>query len=224
MRIIAVSLMIFSMLKTIARVSVLLALIVSVELFYGWAELFALIENLARENENSLFIFFLLMSIGCACAFPLSFCYLFAGVAFGFCKGWSVCVAILAVSSSIGYFIGRFAIPEKTALLIRKKFGVGDLLNGRSIFNANFFVRVVPGIPYVVQNILLGGIRSYFPLYIAVNLVAQGAIAGAMNYMASSVNEDGYGKYVAFALLFVVLAIFHILTNIAYKKMSRKVS
>ncbi len=209
------------MFKTIARVVALLALIFSVEIFYGWSELFALIETVAQQNENSLLIFFLLMSIACACAFPLSFCYLFAGAAFGFWKGWGVCVSILAVSSSIGYLLGRFAISENTACWIREKFGVGDLIGGRSIFNANFFVRVVPGIPYVVQNILLGGIRSYFPLYIAVNVVAQGAIAGAMNYVSSTLGEDGYGKYIAFIILFAVLTTFHILTNIAYKK-SRK--
>ena len=89
------------MLKTIFRISLLVALIVSVEVFFGWSDLFVLVEQTAKNNENSLAIFFLLMSVACAFAFPLSFCYLFAGVAFGFLKGWGIPVLYLKIRNSI---------------------------------------------------------------------------------------------------------------------------
>lgn len=210
------------MLKTIFRISLLVALIVSVEVFFGWSELFVLVEQTAKNNENSLAIFFLLMSVGCAFAFPLSFCYLFAGVAFGFLKGWGICFAVLAVSSTIGYFLGRFFVPKNVVEKLCLRFGIDSNPRGRAMFNANFLVRVIPGIPYWIQNVILGGLRSDFLLYIVVNLFAQGAIAGAMNYFASSLAEEGLAKYLAFAILVLVLSIFHIAVNIVYKKSTKQ--
>lgn len=206
------------MLKTIFRISLLVLMIALVEIFFGWSELFAFVEHTAKNNENSIEIFFLLMSIGCAFAFPLSFCYLFAGVAFGFLQGWGICLAILLLSSIIGYFLGRFFVPQNWVEKLCLRFGIDSNPRGRAMFNANFLVRVIPGIPYWIQNVILGGLRSDLILYIAVNLFAQGAIAGTMNYFASSLSEGGYAKYVAFAVLVVVLAIFHISVNIFYKK------
>jgi hypothetical protein len=55
-----------------------------------------------------------------------------------------------------------------------------------------------------------------------VNLFAQGAIAGAMNYFASALADDGFAKYFAFAILVLVLAVFHIAINIFYKKSSKQ--
>ncbi len=210
------------MLKNSFKVFVLLAFIFAVEYFFGWSELFELVKQIANANENSLPIFLILMSIGCAFAFPLSFCYLFAGTAFGFWVGWGVCVAILAISSAVGYCLGRFFLPESLMSFLSKKFGVDSYAYGRSMFNANFFVRVFPGIPYVVQNIILGGMRSGFGLYIFVNLVAQGAIAGAMNFFASSLNNEGYLKYIAFGILVLALSLFHISANIVYKKRAKR--
>ena len=209
------------MLKTLLRIFALVALIVSVELFFGWNELFALVEQTAKSNENSIVIFFLLMSIGCAFAFPLSFCYLFAGTAFGFLYGWGICIAVLVFSSIIGYFLGRFFVPQGWVEKLCVYFNIDANPRGRSMFNANFLVRVIPGIPYWIQNVILGGLRSDFLLYVFVNLVAQGAIACAMNYFASSLSDDGIGKYVAFAILVMVLAIFHLVGNIIYKKFGK---
>ena len=206
------------MLKIGLRISALIALVVLVEVFFGWSELFAFVEQTAKSNENSLLIFFALMSVGCAFAFPLSFCYLFAGTAFGFLTGWGICFAVLGVSSVIGYFLGRFFVPQAWVEKLCGHFNIDANPRGRSMFNANFLVRVIPGIPYWIQNVILGGLRSDFLLYIGVNLIAQGAIAGAMNYFASSLSEGGVSKYIAFVVLVIVLTIFHIGGNFAYKK------
>lgn len=194
----------------------------AVEFFYGWGELFGLVEKIAQSNNDSLAIFFFLMSVGCALAFPLSFCYLFAGAAFGFGRGWAVCVAVLAVSSAIGYLLGRFLFPSAFIEKICRRIGIKEDSGTLFMFNANFLVRVVPGIPYWVQNVVLGGIRSNFVLYMLVNLAAQGAIAGAMTFLGSSVSGKGNEKYYAFAILVAVLAVFHIGVNFAYRRFSRK--
>ncbi len=201
----------------LAKAAAAVAVIASVEWLCGWGRLFAWIEGVAKANDDSLAVFFVLMSVGCAFAFPLSLCYLFAGAAFGFWAGWGVCVAVLLVSSAIGYALGRFFMPEGVLRRMALRVGVSPDPSGSGMFNINFFVRVVPGIPYWIQNVVLGGMRPNFALYMGVNVAAQGAIAGAMNFLGASVSGGGPAKYAAFAVLIAVLAAFHACVNAFYK-------
>lgn len=198
------------------------ALVAAVEIFIGWGELFSLVGDVARAHSDSAFLFFCLMSVGCAFGFPLSLCYLLAGAAFGFWFGWGVCAAVLAVSSAIGYALGRFFFPDSVLRGLLRKIPFASDPCGAGMFNVNFAVRVVPGIPYWVQNVVLGGMRTGFALYMSVNLIGQGAIAGAMNFFASSMSEEGAKKYAAFVALVAVLAVFHISANVYYKKIRRR--
>lgn len=202
----------------IARLALLAAAVAGVEIFYGWGELFSRFDSFAKGFSDSPVLFWLLMSIGCAFAFPLSICYLFAGAAFGFGAGWLLSLGVLAVSSALGYWLGVFFVPKSFPERVAAKFGISTDFSERAMFNVNFAVRVIPGIPYWVQNVFLGAIRSKFPLYMFVNIAAQGAIAGAMNFVGSSLSDGGYGKYAAFAVLVAVLAAFHICANLRYKK------
>ena len=183
------------------------AIVASVEIFIGWGELFSLVGDVARAHSDSTFLFFCLMSVGCA---------------FGFWFGWGVCAAVLAVSSAIGYALGRFFFPDSLLRGLLRKIPFASDSCGAGMFNVNFAVRVVPGIPYWVQNVVLGGMRTGFALYMSVNLIGQGAIAGAMNFFASSMSEEGAKKYAAFVALVAVLAVFHISANVYYKKIRRR--
>lgn len=212
----------FRMKTGILKICVAVAIVAGVEFFIGWGELFALVGDVARKYSDSAFLFFCLMSVGCAFGFPLSLCYLLSGAAFGFLRGWGVCVAVLAVSSAIGYALGRFFFPDSVVRGLLRKIPFAADPCGAGMFNVNFAVRVVPGIPYWAQNAVLGGIRTRFALYMAVNLIGQGAIAGAMNFFASTMAEEGERKYAAFAVLVAVLAVFHIAANVYYKKIRRR--
>lgn len=202
----------------IAKFALLVAAIAGAEILYGWGELFSRFDSFAKGFSDSPVLFWLLMSAGCALAFPLSVCYLFAGAAFGFGAGWLLSLGVLAVSSALGYWLGVFFVPKTFPRRVAAKFGISTDFSERTMFNVNFAVRVVPGIPYWVQNVFLGAIRSKFPLYMFVNIAAQGAIAGAMNFVGSSLSCGGYGKYAAFGVLAAVLAAFHICANLRYKK------
>ena len=204
--------------KYITVCAVALAAIAGAEILYGWGELFSRFDSFAKGFSDSPVLFWLLMSAGCALAFPLSVCYLFAGAAFGFGAGWLLSLGVLAVSSALGYGLGVFFVPKTFPRRVAAKFGISTDFSERTMFNVNFAVRVVPGIPYWVQNVFLGAIRSKFPLYMFVNIAAQGAIAGAMNFVGSSLSCGGYGKYAAFGVLAAVLAAFHICANLRYKK------
>ena len=208
--------------KAVFKILALAALVAAVEYFFGWSEIFSSIERAAKARENGEAEFLLAMSAGCAFGLPLSLCYLASGAAFGFAKGWALCAAGLATSGALGFCLGRVAVPKKFADSLREKFKIPRAPNGRAMFNINFFVRAVPGIPYWAQNVSLGAARTGFGLYMAVNIAVQGAIAGAMNFLGSSAAHGGAEKYAAFAVLAAVLAAFHISANIAYKKSAKK--
>lgn len=79
--------------------------------------------------------------------------------------------------------------------------------NPYNLANVNFFVRAVPGIPYFVQNLILGGLRSNFATYIVVNLAVQGAIGAVVIYIGSAAASDSlmWRNLWVFALLIGVL-------------------
>ena len=93
---------------------------------------------------------------------------------------------------------------------LRLKLRLGDP-DGSRMFQINFFVRVFPGIPYTMQNIVLGGMRSEFKMYMIVNMAAQGAIAffgNLMGYLVAAGTESEY-YFIALGILILVLVAAH---------------
>lgn len=175
------------------------------ELLFGWGELLRLCLDFARENGDP-FAFLIVMGVGCAFPLSLSLCYLFAGAAFPFFEAWALCILGLFISSSIGFFFGRFLVPENSLESLAGRFKIGRVKT-LGLANVNFFVRAVPGIPYFLQNIILGGMRTPFAMYAAVNLAVQGAIAAAMVYIGSAAASDSsaWRKLWVFGILVAVL-------------------
>lgn len=205
--------------KFFVKIAAVALVIAGVSWLYGWDNLFATLQSFANENKNP-FVFLSVMGITCAIGFPLSLCYLFAGAAFGTFQGWLLSVLGLLASGSLGWLIGKFVAPkekiEEWKMLFKIKKDV-------RMFNINFAVRAIPGIPYWTQNIFLGGINTDFKMYTITNICAQGAIALAMNYLGANITKDGWEKYAAFALLIAVMFCIHrILTKFYSKKISEK--
>jgi len=186
------------------KILVFLFLAVAFEYIFGWRKLLDLCLQFAESNNNP-FIFLAIMGIGCALPFSLSICYLFAGAAFPFLQAWIICLAGLFISSSIGYVFGRFIVPPNILESLLIKFKIKP--NPYNLANVNFFVRAVPGIPYFVQNLILGGLRSNFATYIVVNLAVQGAIGAVVIYIGSAAASDSlmWRNLWVFALLIGVL-------------------
>lgn len=97
-------------------------------------------------------------------------------------------------------------MPENSLELLAGRFKIGRVKT-LGLANVNFFVRAVPGIPYFLQNIILGGMRTPFAMYVAVNLAVQGAIAAAMVYIGSAAASDSsaWRKLWVFGILVAVL-------------------
>ena len=186
----------------LAKILPLVLLALFVHFAWGWGNSFEWLKEFIRMHENPG-IFFAVMGFGCALFFPLSWCYLYAGGAFGLFQAWALCMAGLFVSGSIGFLLGKFFTSKNLLLKLERRFKV-PVLCERKIYHINFFIRAVPGVPYGAQNIILGGIGTNFSTYTFVNMTVQGMMALAMNLLGSSLFRDGgpvkVGVFVCLAL------------------------
>ncbi len=199
--------------KNILKIALFIAAVVAVQLLYGWPELIADMKGFA-ETHNNPFAFFAIMSTGCAIGLPLSFCTLYAGAAFGAFWGSVLSVGGICISSAIGYAIGRFAFPGDIVENFKRRFNIS---NPRNMFDLNFFVRAVPGIPYCMQNFLLGGMNSDLKVYMVLGVAIQGLFAVAMNVLGSSFSQGGYLKYIAIAVIIMLVLLIRILFKRLFK-------
>ena len=159
--------------KNALKILLLIVVIVAVQFVYGWDNLFAFFKTFAEENANP-YAFLCVISLGCAIGFPVSFCTLFAGAAFGWLNGSILSIIGIAVSSLIGYFVGMFFAPENFVSQIKQRF---NLNKQQSMFDLNFYVRAVPGLPYSIQSLFLGAMKSELKMYMILSVSIQGAIA-----------------------------------------------
>ena len=199
--------------KNILKICVLLAILATVQFTYGFPQLIADLKTFAETHANP-FVFLAIMSIGCAVGFPMSFCTLFAGAAFGSTLGSTLSIIGIAISSSLGFLIGKFFCPETLVARIKTKFRITKRKN---MFDLNFYVRAVPGIPYSAQNVILGAMNSEFPMYMALGVSIQGTIAVAMCVFGANFSDDGIVKYAAIAALITIVICIRLIFKRVFK-------
>ena len=199
--------------KSLLKVCFLVLIVVLVQYFYGWTVLFDDLKCFAEEN-NSPVVFLVIMSFGCAIGFPISFCTLFAGAAFGAFFGSVLSVVGIIISSFLGYYIGRFFCPKELIEKVKRKFSISS---NRTMFDINFYVRAIPGLTYSMQNFVLGAMSSDIRMYMLLCVSIQGAIAVAMNVLGASFSDEGWAKYIAIAILVVVIIFIRVVFRRLYK-------
>ena len=107
--------------KRFASVLVLAAIaVVAFQYLFGWDEWISRLESWVRATGNP-WIFVFAMGVGCAFALPLSFTYLYAGMAFGTLAGWSLSLAGLFISGTVGFIMGRYVLDDVSAEKFRAK-------------------------------------------------------------------------------------------------------
>ena len=191
------------------------------EIFLGWRDVFAYLKNLT-ETTNSPLFFILLMGIGCAFGFPVSFCYIFAGIGFGIFFGWIYCLIGLFASGTLAYLVVRLFVSEEDFLKIMKRFKL-KMNVSKLKYHANFFLRAIPGTPYFLQNFFLAGIKTPYPMYIVMLLLVQGSVALAMNFMMGVLSGGSYRKIIATLLLVLFLTVVHrVMAKVYLKKQEIK--
>lgn len=190
-----------SIMKNALKIILFFSIIAIVQFTYGWGNLFALFEQFAKANANPI-VFLFVISFGCAIGFPVSFCTLFAGAAFGWMFGSGLSIVGIFASSLIGYFVGKFFAPDEFIEKIKRRL---NLKGQRSMFDLNFYVRAVPGLPYSMQNLLLGAMNSDLKMYLLLSVSIQGIIAVAMNALGAYCAESGTTKFWIFSVVVCII-------------------
>jgi len=108
--------------------------------------------------------------------FPISAFYIFAGAAFPVSLAVPVGLVSLAVNMSVSYGLARYVWREPLRRKFEPRWPKVFALDERSTTRITILVRAVPGVPYAIQNYLLGAIATPFPTYLGLSLGIQGCI------------------------------------------------
>ncbi len=145
-------------------------------------------------DRTSLGGFLIAMSTLPVFGFPISACYIYAGLAFPPLQASAVCVAALAINMSISYALTHTVLKAPLARFLRnRKWSIPEM-DDYNQFRFTFLVRTVPGPPFFVQNLALGLAGIPFWTYLWVSLLAQGGIGIGVILCSRYLSEDPWGK------------------------------
>lgn len=155
-------------------------------------------------------VFFSAMALLPAIGLPLSFCSLAAGPVFGqqMGMGWVVVCGITAVTINIllTYWLARYALrPHLDRLMKRWGSKLPKVEKGDST-DLIILIRVTPGIPFFVQNYVLGLADAPFGRYLLISCAAQWTYTYAMIVFGDAALH-GKGKMIMVAVGVLVVAV-----------------
>ncbi len=190
-------------------------------------QLHALAERfLALLTSCGPWAFFAAMALTPALGMPLMAFSLTAGPAFGPTMGigWVVVVGLAAITFNLvlTYWLARRALRPFLEKIIQRWGQRLPKLDGGDTTDLIVAVRVIPGIPFFVQNYLLGLANAPFGKYLLISCAAQWTYAAGFMLFGDALLH-GEGKLIISAIIVLVLAfvITHFLRrHLAGKKLS----
>jgi len=174
-------------------------------------------------RETGPMLFFTAMAVLPAVGAPVSFFSLTAGSVFGETLGMPLVVvcAVLAlqVNMALSYFLASRALrPLLEALVKRLGYELPPVASG-DVTDLIVLIRVAPGLPFPVQNYLLGLARVPFGKYLAISGVISGCLTTAFVLFGDALLH-GKGKVALVSLLIVLTLI--VATHLVRKHYARK--
>lgn len=156
---------------------------------------------------TSPWFFFLAMATLPVFGFPISACYIYAGLAFDPWTAGAACLGALAVNMSASYLLMRSFLRGPLMKLMARRGWKVPVLRGDNVFRFTFLIRTIPGPPFFFQNLALSLAGIPFLTYLWVSLLAQGTIAIGVIYCshALSRNPSSVGGLIAVGLVVVVV-------------------
>jgi uncharacterized membrane protein YdjX (TVP38/TMEM64 family) len=155
-------------------------------------------------DTSSLWIFFLAMASLPVFGFPISACYIYAGVAFEPLEASLVCIGALLVNMSVSYALAHSVLKKPIVRLLEKRSWTLPTLTDENQFRFTFLVRTIPGPPFFFQNLALGIAGIPFWTYLWISLLAQGGIAVGVIFCSRYLSQDPFSK--VGITIFVILA------------------
>ncbi|MDQ8186357.1 VTT domain-containing protein [Pelagicoccus sp. SDUM812002] len=145
-------------------------------------------------EASSLWMFFVAMATLPVFGFPISACYIYAGVAFEPLEASLACIGALAVNMSVSYALTHSVFKKPiTAFLAKRTWSIPEM-SDYSQFRFTFLVRTVPGPPFFFQNLILGLAGIPFWTYLWISLLGQGGIAIGVIICSRYLSHDPWSK------------------------------
>lgn len=140
----------------------------------------------------ALAVFALLMIFLPMVGFPISVFYVCAGVAFSPWQSIPVGLVCLAINMSASYLLARYCWREPLREKISRRWPQVFSLNEGSALRLTILVRAIPGIPFWMQNYILGVLAVPFAAYLALSWTIQGCfLVGVALTANGAITQDG---------------------------------
>lgn len=149
--------------------------------------------RIVLESTN-LWIFFLAMASLPVFGFPISACYIYAGLAFHPVEASLVCLAALSVNMSASYALTHSVFKKPVMRFLDKRGWAIPKLTDENQFRFTFLVRTIPGPPFFFQNLTLSLAGIPFWTYMWISLLTQGGIAIGVIYCSRYLSQDPFSK------------------------------
>ncbi len=142
-------------------------------------------------NPWTLLIFATLMIFLPMLGFPISAFYVCAGAIFSPWQSIPIGLVCLALNMSASYALATIW-REPLQAKFAPRWPAVFSMNERSALRLTILVRAIPGIPYSVQNYLLGVLAVPFGQYLTLSLIIQGCfLIGVALTANGAITQDG---------------------------------
>ena len=138
-------------------------------------------------------LFFVAMASLPVFGFPISACYIYAGLVFPPEIGILLCLGGLMVNMSLSYLLTQSFLKKPILRFLGKRRWRIPELSDENQFRFIFIVRTVPGLPFFFQNLALGLAGIPFWTYLWISLLTQGLIATGVILSSHYLSQDPWG-------------------------------
>jgi uncharacterized membrane protein YdjX (TVP38/TMEM64 family) len=161
---------------------------------FNWREVLVMTDPL---------LFFFAMASLPVLGFPISACYIYAGLAFMPLQASVVCIGALSVNMSVSYALTHSVFKQPILRFLESRGWSIPKLSKENQFRFTFLMRTVPGPPFFFQNLLLSLAGIPFLTYLWVSLLTQGGIAVAVIFCSRSLSNGHLERGEVIALVVI---------------------
>ena len=202
--------------KNFAWTNLGIALLVSAGILWGLAALGVDITRLKPEQVRGFVLsfdgwapaIFLLLSGQPVVPLPIMGISLVAGLAFGPLWGTLMAISGATIRASTQYGLARWLGRETVARWLRGRAAALDAAVGRYEFRAVLLVRLIPNVPFDLQNLGLGCSRVRFWPYVTATLLGVIPNCFAVAYFGYSMTDLRRSWKLLLALCFIAVIFF----------------
>lgn len=157
-------------------------------------------------------VFFVAMALLPFVGIPLSPFVLSAGALFAPSLGAGVVilcgVAAMAFNIAVSYWFAAYALrPSMERLILWMGYRVPKLPGGGKGVELTLLLRLVPGVPFFMQNYLLGVARVHFGLYMLISVLVPTVHLTIAVLAGDALMQGNHGKLMVAGALFAVVGV-----------------